>query len=193
MIQKIALTEIETELAAVADRLRRITVKVYNGNLGVGAGTIWQPDGVIITNAHVATSDRLTVALADGRLFPAQRTHFAPEQDLAALNINATNLPTAEIGDSERLRVGELVVAVGNPFSDTGAVTTGTIYANRAKAIGADLQLYPGNSGGPLADCLGRVVGINTMIVNGLAVAIPIHQVAELLLDRDSHPPGGVR
>ncbi|MEH2252628.1 S1C family serine protease [Nostoc sp.] len=175
------LTNIAAELTEIAARLRLRTVKVKSGSLGVGSGVIWQPDGLIITNAHVATSNRATVELSDGRVFDAVRTQFDPQQDLAALKIVATDLTAATIGNSETLRVGELVLAVGNPFADSGAVTTGIIYANNPRAVMADLRLYPGNSGGPLADCLGRVVGINTMIVNGLAVAVPSSSVERFL------------
>jgi serine protease Do len=190
MTENIAVTKIGTELAAVADRLRAITVRIRSGNLGIGAGTIWRADGSIVTNAHVATRARAIVELPDGRIFTAIRTHFDPQQDLAVLQIPATDLTAAQMGDVERLRVGELVMAVGNPLNDPGAVTTGTIYANQPSSIVADVQLYPGNSGGPLADCLGRVVGINAAIVDGLAVAIPIAKVAALLRGRDRRTPG---
>jgi serine protease Do len=186
-----AITELDTQLAALAHQLRSITVKIRNGNLSIGTGTICRSDGLIITNAHVATRTRSLVELPDGRLFPAIRTHFDPQQDLAALQIDTTNLTTAKIGNVERLRVGELVIAVGNPLSDCGAVTTGTLYACQPGSLVADIQLYPGNSGGPLADCLGRVIGINTMIVDGLAIAIPISKVAALL-DRERHARGVV-
>jgi serine protease Do len=198
MIENIALSEIGAELASMADRLRSITVRVRNGNLGIGAGTIWGTDGLIITNAHVATRARFSfreatptiVELADGRVFSAIRTHFDPQQDLAALQITATDLTAAEIGDVDKLRVGGLVMAVGNPLDDPGAVTTGTLYAKQSSSLIADVRLYPGNSGGPLADCLGRVVGINTMIVDGLAVAIPISKVVAFLRGRDRRVPG---
>ncbi|MBW4568231.1 MAG: trypsin-like peptidase domain-containing protein [Tolypothrix carrinoi HA7290-LM1] len=166
------ITAITDELALLAAKLRNITVKVRSGSLGSGSGVIWQRDGLIITNAHVATSNKTTVELSDGRTFDAVRTHFDPQQDLAALKIAATDLNTATIGDADALRVGELVSSVGNPFGDSGAVTTGIIHTNDRRLVMADIQLYPGNSGGPLADCLGRVVGINTMIANNLAVAI---------------------
>ncbi|WP_341528020.1 trypsin-like peptidase domain-containing protein [Nostoc sp. UHCC 0302] len=185
------LTDIAAELTAVAAKLRNNTVKVKSGSLGVGSGVIWQTDGLIITNAHVATSNKATVELSNGRVFEAVRTQFDPQQDLAALKIAATDLTAATIGNSEVLRVGELVLAVGNPFSDSGAVTTGIIYANNQRAVLADLQLYPGNSGGPLADCLGRVVGINTMIANGLAVAVPSSTV-DRFLRGNSRPQLGV-
>lgn len=175
------ITQFNDELSAVATKLRQSTVKVTSGNAGVGSGVIWQADGLIITNAHVATSNRATLELSDGREFEAVRSHFDPQQDLAALKINATDLNTATIGDSDQLRVGEVVLAVGNPLADSGAVTIGIVHNHHPQAVIADLQLYPGNSGGPLADCLGRVVGINTMIVNGLAVAIPSATVNRFL------------
>lgn len=164
----------DTELAAVADRVRQSTVKVMSRHRGVGTGIIWRSAGAIITNAHVAASEAIAVELTDGRVFNAVRTHFDPQQDLAVLQIATTDLIPATMGDPAALRVGELVLAVGHPFADNGAVTVGTICSHDRQVIMADLQLYPGNSGGPMVDCLGRVVGINTMIVNGLAVAIPI-------------------
>ncbi|MDZ8189636.1 MAG: trypsin-like peptidase domain-containing protein [Nostoc sp. ChiSLP02] len=179
------ITQLNDEVSAVAATLRQSTVKVKSGSAGVGSGVIWQPDGLIITNAHVATSNRATVELSDGRVFPAVRSHFDPQQDLAALKINATDLKTATINDADKLRVGEVVLAVGNPLADSGAVTIGIVHTNHPRAVIADLQLYPGNSGGPMADCLGRVVGINTMIVNNLAVAIPSSTVNRFL--RSSH------
>ncbi|MBD2612811.1 trypsin-like peptidase domain-containing protein [Nostoc punctiforme FACHB-252] len=169
------------ELSAVGTKLRQSTVKVKTSATAVGSGVIWQADGLIITNAHVATSNRATVELWDGRVFEAVRSHFDPQQDLAALKINATDLNIASIADSDKLRLGELVLAVGNPMADSGAVTIGIVHTNHPQTVMADLQLYPGNSGGPLADCLGRVVGINTMIVNNLAVAIPSNIVNRFL------------
>ncbi|KAB8320643.1 PDZ domain-containing protein [Tolypothrix campylonemoides VB511288] len=167
------MTRITDELATVAENLRKVTVKVQSSSYGGGSGVLWQSDGLIITNAHVATNNRATVELWDGRVFEAVRTNIDPTKDLAALKIDAINLPTATIGNSDALRVGEFVLAVGNPFGDSGAVTSGIIHANHQRMVMADIRLFPGNSGGPLADCFGRVIGINTMIVNGLGVAIP--------------------
>ncbi|MEC4812062.1 MAG: trypsin-like peptidase domain-containing protein [Scytonema sp. PMC 1069.18] len=174
-------TNITTELAVVAKHLRRSTVKVRNGSSGGGSGVIWRRDGLIITNAHVATHRRVTVELWDGQLFTAVRVSIDPTKDLAALKIAASNLPAATIGNSDAVRVGELVLAVGNPFGDNGAVTSGIIYTNHLRMVTADIRLFPGNSGGPLADCMGRVIGINTMIVHGLAVAIPSLAVESFL------------
>lgn len=192
------MTRITDELAAVAENLRKVTVKVQSSSYGGGSGVIWQSSlhplqlprqqgrdkdklllpgteggSLIITNAHVATNNRATVELWDGQVFEAVRTNIDPTKDLAALKIDATDLPTATIGNSDALRVGEFVLAVGNPFGDSGAVTSGIIHASHQRMVMADIRLFPGNSGGPLADCLGRVIGINTMIVNGLGVAIP--------------------
>lgn len=178
------LTDISTALAVVAKQLRQNTVKVQSSSFGGGSGIIWQSEGLIITNAHVATSNRAIVELWDGRVFEAERIKIDPTKDLAALKITATNLPTATIGNSDALRVGELVLAVGNPFGDSGAVTSGIIHANNQRMVIADIQLFPGNSGGSLSDCFGKVIGMNTMIAYGLAVAIPSLAVERFLRGR---------
>ncbi len=175
--------------AALAPRLARITVEVRGAGPGVrgpaiGSGVVWHPDGLVLTNAHVATRD-VTVLLADGRPRPARLVARDPRRDLAALAIDASGLPAAEIGDSGALRVGEVVLAVGNPWGLVRALSAGLVHAVSPRAIHADLRLAPGNSGGPLADAEGRVVGLNTMIVGGLAVAVPSREarrfVRELL------------
>lgn len=161
--------------AAMAAELARVTVEVRGrgaGGAAVGAGVIWHPDGLILTNAHVAHRD-VTVVLADGRACGARLVARDPRRDLAALVVDATGLPAAEIGDSGALRVGELVLAVGNPLGLVRALSAGLVHAVGPRAIHADLRLAPGNSGGPLADARGRVVGLNAMIVGGLAFAVP--------------------
>jgi serine protease Do len=121
-------------------------------------------------------------------VFEAVRIGIDPRQDLAALRVEATDLPAATIGDSDALRVGELVLAMGNPLGLTGVLTTGIIHeVSSQKWIMADVRLAPGNSGGPLADARGRVIGINTMIANGLGVAIPSKAVERFL--RGSNRP----
>jgi serine protease Do len=194
-----APTQIALELADVTERLRCSTVQVRSRRYGGGSGVIWNSDGLIITNAHVAPSDRATVELSDGRVFEAVVTAQDPQQDLAALRIEATDLPAATIGDSDALRIGELVLAVGNPLGLVGALTTGIIHAtgstdvsSRQKWVMADVRLAPGNSGGPLANARGQVIGINTMIVNGLALAIPSHAVERFLHDDVARPYLGV-
>src|SRR5439155_21323335 len=107
--------DIAAELAAVAERLRHATVQVRGRGPGGGSGVIWRHDGLIITNAHVAHGPRATVELWDGRILEATVTARDPQRDLAALAVEAADLPAAAVADSGALRVGELVLAVGNP------------------------------------------------------------------------------
>jgi serine protease Do len=172
----------------VAESLRRSTVQVLTGHHGAGSGVIWDSAGLIITNAHVARDSRSRIELWDGRTFSATVVTRDPRRDLAALRIEAGSLPAAISGDSGALRVGELVVAIGNPFGFVGALTTGVVHAlGPLRALGpqpwvqADVRLAPGNSGGPLADARGRVIGINTMIAGGLALAVPSNSVTRFL------------
>ncbi len=172
------------ELAAVAERLRDCTVEVLGADSGRGSGVIWQPDGLIVTNAHVANSAGQTVRLADGREFKAELVRRDPQYDLAALQIEATRLPSAQTRNASSLRVGEMVLAVGNPMDATGAFTVGLVSAVPKVddvLMRADIRLAPGNSGGPLADVQGRVVGINSMIVGGFGVAVTAAAVEHLL------------
>lgn len=169
---------LDAAAAALAARLARITVEVRgrgrdaSAGAPVGSGVVWHPDGLILTNAHVARGD-VSVVLSDGRLRSARLVARDVEHDLAALVVDATSLPAAEIGDSSALRVGELVLAVGNPLGLVRALSAGLVHALDRRFIQADLRLAPGNSGGPLADARGCVVGLNAMIVGGLAVAVP--------------------
>jgi serine protease Do len=184
----------------VAERLRQSTVQVKGRRgPGGGSGVIWQPDGVIITNAHVARGTEAIITLADGRTFDATVTARDDGRDLAALKVDATDLPAAPIGDSDALRVGELVIAVGNPLGLTGAVTAGVVHAigggdgpRQRPWVQADVRLAPGNSGGPLADAQGRVIGINSMIAGGLALAVPSNAVQQFLRSGAARPYLGV-
>lgn len=178
--------ELERDLAAVAEALRCTTVAVRVGRSGQGSGLIWSADGAIVTNAHVANRERLEVALCDGRSFRAQLARRDPERDLALLRIDAAGLPVPEIRDPSDLRPGELLVAVGHPFGVPNALTMGIAHAALGHGtrpfVQADLRLAPGNSGGPLADARGRVVGINSMVIaGGLALAVPSDEVARFV------------
>ena len=157
----------------VAENLRRSTVHVRGG----GSGVLWRPD-LIVTNAHVARHDRYVVDLWDGRKLDAAVVKRDARRDLALLEVAMTDAPPARVGDSSALRPGQIVVAVGNPLGFIGALSTGVVHAQNRRWIQADIRLAPGNSGGPLADAEGRVVGINTMIAGGLAYAIPVSAVA---------------
>ena len=256
------------DVATLAEHIRERVVEVHAGDRGIGSGTIWsvgpadtngESDATIITNAHVVRATRgatITVRLADKRQLAATVVAIDPGRDLASLKVHASGLQPLEIGDSQALRVGELVLAVGNPFGRVGAVTAGVVEARapidpevqvepvepakpsdrsargeaesaktqfsqadhpegeqqsaplpkpteapaetpkpenerrpgqgrwqrpQIELIQADISLYPGNSGGPLVDALGRVVGINAMIGGGLAFAIPSRVVQHFL------------
>jgi len=159
---------------------------------GVGSGVIIDPNGHIITNSHVvAGAEKTEVTLTDGTVLPARMIGACRTDDIATLKVEAAReLPTAELGDSDKLRVGQMVFAIGNPFGLAGGptVTAGVISAlNRSiqsergvleNLVQTDAAINPGNSGGPLVDTKGRVVAINTAIVpfaQGIGFAIPIN------------------
>jgi serine protease Do len=149
---------------------------------------VWNSDGLIVTNAHVARAPSARVELWDGRSFDAPVVARDLRRDLATLRIPAGDLAPATAGDSAALRSGELVMAVGNPLGFAGALSTGVVHSvgtipemGRQRWIVADVRLAPGNSGGPLANAQGQVVGINTAIVNGLGVAVPVSAVVDFV------------
>src|SRR5215471_14039135 len=167
----------------VAERLRRSTVQVLSGEgqRGAGSGVIWGADGLIITNAHVARSPIAQVQLWDGRQFEARRIAYTSRRDVAALRILVSDLPSAVVGDSNTARPGELVIAVGNPLGFSGALTTGVIHCITKDWLCASVRLAPGNSGGPLANAQGDVIGINTAVVYGLGMAVPSRDISRFL------------
>ena len=254
------LTGLSDAVARLGEQTQASVVQVRVAQRGIGSGVIWSvgaPDAegaadvVIITNAHVvgaARSDTLAIKLADGREITANVAAVDPEHDLASLQAHASGLRAIAIGDSATLRVGEFVLAVGNPFGREGAMTTGVVAAHapadpdidleptipdanaaheangdaaptatpsatpeagrregregregrpwrgprqgrdrspfsRIELVQADVRLYPGNSGGPLVDAQGRVIGINAMVGGGLAFAIPSNTVRRFLED----------
>jgi len=173
-------------LADVAKRLLCSTVQIHAGKAGAGSGVIWQADGLIVTNAHVAR-EPVRVVLPDGRAMKGRVLAWDRECDLAAVAVDAHDLPAALVGDSGALRVGELVIAVGHALGLPAAITAGVIHVlpprgRQQGLIRADLRLAPGNSGGPLADAGGRVIGINTMIADGLGCAVPSRLVKRFLV-----------
>jgi serine protease Do len=177
-----------TGFGEIAEKLRRSTVVIHTGGRGSGSGVVWSSDGSIITNAHVARGAQVRLQLWDGREFDATVASRDPRRDLARLCIDATNLPSALVADSSQVRPGELAIAIGNPLGFVGALTTGVIHAiGPLRGLGsqswvqADVRLAPGNSGGPLANAHGRVIGINTMVAGRLALAIPSNVVRDFL------------
>src|SRR5216684_3780644 len=172
----------------IAEKLRRSTVLIYAGARGNGSGVIWSAHGAIITNAHVARASQIRVQLWDGREFDAALVSRDTRRDLAELRITAANLPSAAAADSSQVRPGELAIAIGNPLGFVGALTTGVVHAvgplrrwGSEPWVQADVRLAPGNSGGPLADARGRVIGINTMVAGSLALAVPSNAVTNFL------------
>jgi len=181
------------QLAVTGQLVRQSTVHVRNRGPGAGSGVIWRSDGLIVTNAHVAHGSHAVIETWDGQTFEAEVAARDARRDLAALTTSASALPGATVADSDALRVGQLVVAVGNPLGLSGALTTGVIHAiapTRGQGhqawVQADIHLAPGNSGGPLADVEGRVLGINSMVSGGLGLAVPSNAVKRFLGE-----PGG--
>lgn len=172
------------------ERVRRSLVQVHNGHFGAGAGIIWREDGVVLTNNHVIgrSEGYRKVILADGTAYPARLIARDPEIDLALLKVDAAGLPVALVADTGDLKIGQLVFAVGHPWGQLGHVTAGIVSAiNQVQTrrgrtipvIQTDAALAPGNSGGPLVNAVGGVVGINTMIVGGdQGVAVPANLAA---------------
>ena len=172
-----------------------ISAEAKNGRGGSGSGVLFAPDGYLLTNSHVvAGAAKVTASLTDGRRFAATVIGDDPATDLAVLRLAGTGLPHAAFGSSNALKVGQLVVAIGNPLGFQATVTAGIVSAlGRTlrspggrlieSVIQTDAPLNPGNSGGPLVDGAGRVIGINTAMIGraqGLCFAIGIDTAVDV-------------
>jgi serine protease Do len=174
---------------AIADLVAAVkpsVVLIGQGN-GHGAGVIWRSDGIVVTNRHVLHDDRVDVILDDGRKLTGIVAARHPERDLAIVKVAADGLPAARLGNSNTIRPGELVVAVGHPPGLRSAATVGVVVAagqattlegpRTGDWLQTDVVLRPGNSGGPLVDANGGVIGINTMVSGRLSLSIPSSSV----------------
>lgn len=173
-----------------AEELARLVrpgvVEVRSDGGGAGSGVVWRPDGVVVTNAHVVRTERATVALWDGRELRGRVVALDRRRDLAVVLVDARELSAPALGEAARLRPGELVFALGNPLGWVGALGMGVVHAvvpgrRGPRWVLADIRLAPGNSGGPLFDARGEVVGINAMVMRGLGVAVPVEVVRGFL------------
>ncbi len=188
---------LSAEASRVAEKVREGVVVVRSGPGGHGSGVVWRENGIILTNDHVvAMSDEAEVSLADGRKFPVRVFKRDAGRDLAALRVSAIGLPNVPVGDSQALRPGELILAVGNPLGIEGAVAIGIVSRKPSEVwvgrrrmpemVQADVDLYPGNSGGPLVNAQGQVVGINSMVTGpGMALAVPSRVAESFLSEAD--------
>ncbi|MCD6053009.1 MAG: peptidase and chymotrypsin/Hap [Rubrobacteraceae bacterium] len=197
-------------LAAVRmiEGVQRSVVQVRSSGQGVGAGVIWPGDGLVLTNHHVVSGRRrrgnIRVALRDGRTLEADVVKSGLDLDLALLRLEGDHgdLPAAPVGDSDALRVGELVYAIGHPWGSVGAVSAGIVggvgelrgpgRGSSARYVRSDVALAPGNSGGPLLNARGEVVAINAMIFGLMALSIPSNE-AQAWVAGERRPRLGIR
>ncbi|HMC64927.1 MAG TPA: trypsin-like peptidase domain-containing protein, partial [Gemmataceae bacterium] len=186
-------------VVTVAEKLRPAVVNLRAGSgrgQGSGSGILFTPDGFLLTNAHViGDNERVRIRLNDGRELGGRVVGSDPWTDLAVVQGEASSLPHGSLGDSAALRVGQLVVAIGSPLGFESTVTAGVVSAlGRTlrtitghlvdNVIQTDAALNPGNSGGPLVDSRGHVIGINTAVIQpaqGICFAIPINMAKDIL------------
>ena len=168
---------------SVSECLRQITVRINGSRRSGGSGVVWRADGLIVTNAHVADSQELEVAFFDGRILQGRLMARDPAVDLAVLDVGAGQFLYASIRSAREMRAGSLVLAVGNPLDGEGAVSAGIVHrpVGARHHIFADIRLAPGNSGGPLADAQGNVIGVNSAVIANLGCAVTSDAVQEFL------------
>jgi serine protease Do len=178
---------VSSNVSGLAEMLREAVVEVRSGESASGTGIIWGGAGLIVTNAHCIRRGAPLHVDAAGKWREAQALAYHPHHDLALLASPNVSGPLLELRDPETLRPGELVFAHGHPLGIRDSLAMGVLHAvtrDRAKVprwIVADVRLAPGNSGGPLVDAEGRLVGINSMVVNGLGVAVPASLVQQFV------------
>jgi serine protease Do len=183
-------------LSGPAERLRASVAQIVNGSnggTGIGAAIAWGEGGLFVTSAHVIRSPRMTLVTPDGKRVPGELVWQDRRRDVALVRAPGAAMPRVRTADPSGMRPGSLVMAIGHPFGLVEAVSTGVLQSvgelpldldfegGRLRWVQADLRLGPGNSGGPLADVDGRVIGVAAMIVGGMALAVPAPEVEALL------------
>jgi serine protease Do len=180
-----------------AERLRASVAQIINeagphGPAGAGAAIAWS-DGMFVTSAHVIRSPRITVVTPDGRRVPGELVWQERRRDVALVRAPGAGMPPVRIADPSGMRPGSLVMAIGHPFGLVDSVSTGVLQSvgelplefdfegKALRWVQADVRLGPGNSGGPLADADGRVIGVAAMIVAGMGLAVPAPEVEALI------------
>ncbi|MGA9531377.1 MAG: trypsin-like peptidase domain-containing protein [Anaerolineales bacterium] len=187
-----ALTGLSGDLARIAARVRPSVVRISNGNRSAGAGVVLHERGLVVTNAHVIKGRRIEILDYSNRPYQATILRVDRGLDLAALMIHAESLPSLSLGDSRSIQPGAWVLAFGHPYGVLGAATAGIVIGSGMDLpeMGPDardwlamsLRLRPGNSGGPVVDTDGRLVGLNTMMAGpGVGLAVPGHVVKKFL------------
>jgi serine protease Do len=184
-----AATLFRDAATSLADSLRRAVVQVRSRDTGSGAaGLIWGASGLVVTNAHCAPRGASLEVCSGGRWRETQAIAYHPPHDLALLAASSLGGVPLEIRAAESLRAGELLFAHGHPLGMRDALAMGVLHdvardrrSGQPRWIVADIRLAPGNSGGPLVDADGRLVGINSMVVNGLGVAVPAALVQQFV------------
>lgn len=173
-------------VTALSQRIRQSTVELRTGPQHLGAGIAWGDD-LVLTNAHVATHDTPEITNSGGTSKRGKLIARDPGRDLALIQVAHLDLTPVSLGRADRLKAGTLVFAMGHPLGVVGALSTGVVHAlgtapefaslpgpaRRYRWLQLDLDVAPGNSGGPVLDVTGSVVGLTTMIVDGLALAVP--------------------
>ncbi len=183
--------EVDHELKSLYEKVRQSVVLVYRGG-GSGAGTIWGSDGLIVTNNHVVNAEgEANVVLADGRKLKAIVAARHPTRDLALLKVAASNLPAIVAADSAQVRPGELAIAIGHPNGFRDAMTFGVVVAiesaayagagGRENMLLSDARFGPGNSGGPVVNAAGAVIGICSRVSGRLGMSVPSQIVSQFV------------